>query len=199
MDSDERERQKAEKYRYLQRHIEVEKQLHDELLARLGGLKSGLQRTEVDEEYIALIRKKTKESALLLYRQNEVDVLALHESYKRKKLDREQEIANVQQEIHRVKQMLGMLLNEVEKDSWKLAAGHSQIRKEDTDEPTDPDRLKKNYVVGKRAGQDLYDEEEKLLIAKGDLITMEIIDKAERLNLLTQLILHMNRLEERST
>ncbi|MBP1154238.1 MULTISPECIES: hypothetical protein [unclassified Paenibacillus] len=196
MGSDEWEKPKGEEYRYLQQHIEEERQLNGELLAKLATLKRGLQLPEVDEEYIVLIRKKTKESVLLLHGQNEVDVLALHESYKRKKLGREQEIAIVEQEIHKKKQMLGMLLNEVEKASGKIAAAHSQIKKEDTDKSSKSEALKKNYIAGKRAGEDLHDQEGKLLIAEGDLITMEVIEKAKRLNLLTQLILHMNMLTQ---
>lgn len=184
--------EQREPYLRLQEQIREERRLHDALSAGLAALKNRLQLVEADEEYAALIRKKTRESMLLLHRQNEEDLRALRERYRRKRLEREQEIAKADREIHIMKQQLSRLQSELEEALETCSSGYAPIRKAETDAQSEPERLKKHYIVGKRAGEDLFDQDETLLIAKGDVITMEIVDQAERSNRLTPLILHMN-------
>lgn len=51
--------------------------------------------------------------------------------------------------------------------------------------------LKNMYVVGKVAGEDLFDKSGKLIIAKNEIITEEVINRAEREGSLIELVLEM--------
>ncbi len=51
--------------------------------------------------------------------------------------------------------------------------------------------LKNMYVIGKVAGEDLFDKSGKLIIAKNEIITQDVIDKAEREGNLIELVLEM--------
>ncbi len=51
--------------------------------------------------------------------------------------------------------------------------------------------LKNLYIIGKVAGEDLFDNSGKLIVAKNEVITEEIIDKAEKVGNLIELVLEM--------
>lgn len=51
--------------------------------------------------------------------------------------------------------------------------------------------IRYKYISGKAAGQDLYDQDGKLIIAKGEIITSEVIGKAEAEGKLPELIVNM--------
>ncbi len=51
--------------------------------------------------------------------------------------------------------------------------------------------LKNMYVIGKVAGEDLFDKSGKLIIARNEIITQEVIEKAEREGSLIELVLEM--------
>jgi glycosyltransferase involved in cell wall biosynthesis len=51
--------------------------------------------------------------------------------------------------------------------------------------------IRHRYIVGKLAGEDLYDLEGKLIIAKSSAITPETIEKAEKAGKLAELIVNM--------
>ena len=51
--------------------------------------------------------------------------------------------------------------------------------------------LKNMYIIGKVAGEDLFDNSGKLIVAKNEVITEEIIDKAEKVGNLIELVLEM--------
>jgi len=51
--------------------------------------------------------------------------------------------------------------------------------------------LKNMYVIGKVAGEDLFDKSGKLIIAKNEIITEEVINKAEKEGSLIELVLEM--------
>lgn len=51
--------------------------------------------------------------------------------------------------------------------------------------------LKNMYIIGKAAGDDLFDKSGKLIIAKNETIIQEVIDKAEREGKLIELVLEM--------
>ncbi|HZG58487.1 hypothetical protein, partial [Paenibacillus sp.] len=51
--------------------------------------------------------------------------------------------------------------------------------------------LRVKYIVGKWAGEDLFDAAGKRIIAKGAVITEETVDAAERAGKLAELIVNM--------
>lgn len=51
--------------------------------------------------------------------------------------------------------------------------------------------IKNMYIIGKVAGEDLFDNSGKLIVAKNEVITEEIIDKAEKVGNLIELVLEM--------
>jgi hypothetical protein len=51
--------------------------------------------------------------------------------------------------------------------------------------------IRQKYIVGKIAGEDVYDSTGKLIIAKQSLITGEVVDKADAEGKLAELIVHM--------
>lgn len=53
------------------------------------------------------------------------------------------------------------------------------------------DAIKSQYIVGKVAGEDLYDQAGNLIIAKSTKITREVVEEANRLGKLAELIVNM--------
>ena len=64
-------------------------------------------------------------------------------------------------------------------------------KKEETTVQNDVAGLKNMYVIGKVAGDDLFDRSGKLIIAKNEIITQDVIEKAEREGNLIELVLEM--------
>jgi hypothetical protein len=63
--------------------------------------------------------------------------------------------------------------------------------KPETAGTSDVTGLKNMYVIGKIAGDDLFDRSGKLIIAKNEIITQDVIEKAEREGNLIELVLEM--------
>ncbi|WP_336787925.1 hypothetical protein [Paenibacillus sp. MMO-177] len=51
--------------------------------------------------------------------------------------------------------------------------------------------VQQRYIVGKIAGESLYDEAGKLVVAKGETITFDIVQRAEKAGKMPDLIVHM--------
>jgi hypothetical protein len=59
--------------------------------------------------------------------------------------------------------------------------------------PSSPelDALKRHYIVGKVAGEDLYDRQGRVIVSKQSVITEQILQAAEREGMLVELIVNM--------
>lgn len=76
----------------------------------------------------------------------------------------------------------------LEDGSDRPQTGRASVLDLNRDE-TDP--VKTRYIVGKRAGSDLFDQQGQLIVSKDDVLTAEIVAVAEYNGKLVELILNM--------
>ena len=65
------------------------------------------------------------------------------------------------------------------------------LRTENSRLTKDIEEIRQRYIVGKLAGEDLYDSNNSLIIAKNQAITADVISRAEREGKLAELIVNM--------
>jgi len=78
-----------------------------------------------------------------------------------------------------------------EKPKMETPIPEKEKEKEREKEKENVTGLKNMYIIGKVAGEDLFDNSGKLIVAKNEVITEEIIDKAEKVGNLIELVLEM--------
>ena len=82
------------------------------------------------------------------------------------------------EDVHRMKE-------EAADEDWMEDADHQ------VDQMEDVDRMKERYIVGKRAGEDVYDSTGHMIVARNTVITREVIRQAEQEGKLVDLIVNM--------